>query len=615
MKSRKRLLSSFLELLESLLADAGMLCNTSTSRDLLTIKSRAKHEGLSFFTITLPMFSKCLERSIEEGRWLPELFTGFKRSRSSCLPSFLKGFTSLVFHQTTGELRYDSSIEAVEGIRQICLTFNKIKMDCTEKRQRSAELAFVRCEADISRFRPRNWKLLGLFRSSSNYFLGHTLALVTDSMSVDGKLECKHGPGTTVDRTSGNGKYNNRQWSLRLQRFVPADKYWFVNYNELEHVSQDGHLQADMEFLTQREEPPSRVCFVPKTMKSPRVIAIEPVYNQYVQQGVMSELVKTIERDKRVGGQINFTDQTINGGLALSSSMNREFATIDLSEASDRVHSSLIFEMLRPYRQLADIVFSSRSKYATLPSGRVIALKKFASQGSALCFPFEAMAFYCIAIASFCEHYALPVYHPRVQHFARNVFVYGDDIIVPTKEVDIVISGIESAFLKVNRGKSFSRSNFRESCGIDAYKGYVVTPVYIRTLFPSKRADASGILSLVSSSNLFYKKGWWKTSAYLRRKIEDITGVVPHVLERSAVVGWYSFLGTYCIERYNSDLHRFEVRGLIPSTKNRVDPLKDYRQLAKFFTERKKEPLDEDAYAKSVRRGSVFTKFRWATPT
>jgi len=152
MKSRKRLLISFFEILASVLADASVLCNTSTSRDLITIRSRAEHEGPSFYTITLPQFSKCFERSLENGSWLPELFTGFSRSRSSCLPRFLSGFTSLVFNHT-GELRDDSSIEAVEAIRQICLVLNKIKMDCTKERQRSAELAFSACEAEISKFR------------------------------------------------------------------------------------------------------------------------------------------------------------------------------------------------------------------------------------------------------------------------------------------------------------------------------------------------------------------------------------------------------------------------------------------------------------------------------
>lgn len=607
-----------------------MLCNTSTKRDLITIRSRAEHEGPSFFTITLPDFSKCFERSIESGVWLPELFTGFSRSRNSCLPKFLQGFTNQVFNSLTGELRDDSSIEAVEAVRQICLCFNKIKMDCTQERQRTAGVAFERCEADVSSFRIKKWELLDEFSQASDYYLGAVISRVSDRLSDIGKLAVRHGKGTTVDGTYGNRKYNHRQWSLRLERTFPSSVYWFANFGELasevvtsfQRPKQRG---SHMEFLPEWQEPPVRVIFVPKTLKSPRVIAIEPVYNQYVQQGLMLALVQNLESDKLTRGQINFTKQSINGDLALSSSITREFATVDLKEASDRVHSSLVHQILKRHPSLMKAVFSCRSRYAILPNGRILGLKKFASQGSALCFPFEAMTFYCIAIASYMKANALSVNHPQTRRFAKLVKVYGDDIIVPTKEVDIVLDGLESAGLKINRGKTFSRSFFRESCGTDAYKGHVVTPVYIRNALPTDRTDSGAILSTIATANLFYKKGWWKAAAHLRMKIEDVCGVVPHVLETSPVAGWYSYLGTYCIDRYSSDLQRFEVRGLIPSTKEKVDPLYGYRALAKFFTERTSDygwwslifarKSSDEAYAKSVRRGSVYTKIRWASPT
>jgi len=613
MKSRKRLLISFFEILASVLADASVLCNTSTSRDLITIRSRAEHEGPSFYTITLPQFSKCFERSLENGFWLPELFTGFSRSRSSCLPRFLSGFTSLVFNHT-GELRDDSSIEAVEAIRQICLVLNKIKMDCTKERQRSAELAFSACEAEISKFRIKDWELLEHFRDSSSYFLGTSLARVSVNLSEGRVCRSKHGPGTTVDGTTGNRKYLHRQWSRRLQRSFPVDSNWFVNSNELlDDLGEEHSIGTD--FISCRDEDPVRVCFVPKTLKSPRVIAIEPVYNQYIQQGLMRELVANIESPfRRTGGQINFSDQSINGSLAVSSSISREFATIDLKEASDRVHASLVHKMLQPYPHLMRGVFDCRSKYAKLPSGRVIGLKKFASQGSALCFPFEAMVFYSISIAAYMKAYGLPVRHHRVRAFAKRLYVYGDDLVVPTKEVEIVIRGLESAGLAVNRGKTFQNSHFRESCGSDAFKGHLVTPVYIRNTLPERRTDSGSILSTIATANLFYQKGWWKTAAFLRMKTERICGVVPHVLSTSPVKGWYSFRGTYCIDRYNSDLHRFEVRGLVPAIKKKVDPLDGYRALAKFFTERTKDPFSIDSFAKSVQRGSGYTKSRWASP-
>lgn len=667
MKSRKRLFRPSMGLLAALLADAGLACNTSTCRDLLTLRSRIKHEGGSFLTICLPTFAKGFERSLEAGRWLPNLFTGFKTRKGTCLPAFLQGFTSLVFDSTKGDLHENPSIDAVMAVRQICLCFNKIKSDCTEQRQQSAGAAYVSCEAEVAKFRVKNWSLRKKFAEVSRFYYGSVFHNLSCVMQGDGGLPTRHGPGVTVDGTSGNRKYLHRQWSRRLNRVFPFDRYWFVNFNELaEELGGEG---ISYEEVLPKEEPPVRVCFVPKTQKTPRVIAIEPVYNQYVQQGLMRVLVPLLERDKRTGGQINFTDQSINGALALSSSMTKEFATIDLKEASDRLHAAVVHLMVQSQPDVNRAVFACRSKYAKLPNGKVIPMKKFASQGSAVTFPIEAMAFYSIAVAAFAEHHGLPVHHQRVRAFAKKVFVYGDDIIVPTKEVSLVIDGLESAGLLVNKNKTFVQSHFRESCGIDAFAGYIVTPVYVRTNEPVTKRDASELASTVSTANQFYLKGWWKTAAFLREIVEGLMGVeFPHVKQDSELLGWYSFAGHYSVMRWNSYLQCFQTRGLSLRIRKKTDRLSGYRALAKYFTEadqimpynpdpydtqffwdsraqcydgfsetvlrvdptlgsyeelvtRKggapsytsiRFPLDEERFAVTSRRGAVYTKLHWA---
>lgn len=662
MKSRKRLFSPSLGLLAALLADAGMACNTSTSRDLLTLRSRVEHEGGSFLTICLPTFAKGFERSLEAGRWLPILFTGFKTSKGQCLPAFLQGFTSLVFDSNKGDLHESPSIDAVMAIRQICLCYNKIKSDCTEQRQHSAGVAYVSCEAEVAKFRVKDWRLRKKFSEVSRLYYGGVFHALTCVMQGECGLPTRHGPGVTLDGTSGNGKYLHRGWSRRLNRVFPFDRYWFVNFNELaEELGENGLTYGE---VLPKEEPPVRVCFVPKTQKTPRVIAIEPVYNQYVQQGLMRVLVPLLERDKRTRGQINFTDQSINGALALSSSITKEFATIDLKEASDRLHAAVVHLMVQSQPELNRAVFACRSKYAKLPNGKIIPMKKFASQGSAVTFPIEAMAFYSIAVASFAEHYGLPAHHQRVKAFAKKVFVYGDDIIVPTKEVSLVVDGLESAGLLVNKGKTFVQSHFRESCGIDAFAGHIVTPIYIRTNEPVSKRDASELASTVSTANQFYLNGYWKTAAYLRSIVEKCVGhELPHVRRDSELLGWHSLMGHYSVMRWNSNLHCFQTRGLALRIRKKTDRLSGYRALAKYFTEssdtiendtyrntrlfwdsRKQAidgyeetdfvddhfggthaevptsayvsirfPLDEERFAVTSRRGAVFTKLHWAS--
>jgi hypothetical protein len=58
---------SALEMVEAVYMGACAKCiaDVCDSRDLETIRSRVKHQGVSFLTITLPNFYKDFERSVE----------------------------------------------------------------------------------------------------------------------------------------------------------------------------------------------------------------------------------------------------------------------------------------------------------------------------------------------------------------------------------------------------------------------------------------------------------------------------------------------------------------------------------------------------------------------
>jgi len=78
--------------------------------------------------------------------------------------------------------------------------------------------------------------------------------------------------------------------------------------------------------------------------------------------------------------------------------------------------------------------------------------------------------------------------------------VYGDDIIVPTSVVDELVKLLGFLGFEVNTEKSFSDPDlrFRESCGLDAYNGVDVTPVYVRSLPGSKPELCHLVNSLAS---------------------------------------------------------------------------------------------------------------------
>ena len=83
-------------------ACAKCIADVCDSRDLETIRSRVKHQGVSFLTITLPDFYKDFERSVEVGYIDSTCFRAFRKHGS--LPSFLKAMTTLIFDRETGRI-------------------------------------------------------------------------------------------------------------------------------------------------------------------------------------------------------------------------------------------------------------------------------------------------------------------------------------------------------------------------------------------------------------------------------------------------------------------------------------------------------------------------------
>jgi len=597
-------MKSLVDLQLAVLADASANSLVANQpMDAKTIASRVEHEGLSFLTITLPDLGKTFDRSLEAGVWL--IAPAFARRRGESLPAFLQGLTGRVFDVVSGKILRNPSIEAIEGIRQVCRLYHKVKMECTHERRFNAEQKFMECEEELSDIRPSSWIDKKAFKLACRILYGNVLNALNEEL---GALELmpRHGPGTTEDGTRGDAKYHHCRWSKRLDRWFPISDYISVNYGEWSTRDWD-HL----EMLSKGQEPPVKVVFVPKTLRTPRVIAIEPVYAQYAQQAISRRLVSLLENDNLVRGSIHFTDQTVNATIALESSRTREFATLDLSEASDRVHAALVTWMLSDFRHLMKASFACRSANAKLPSGKVIPLRKFASMGSALCFPFEAMVFLGMAVVAALKTEGVKPTVARIKRVLRKIHVYGDDITVQNKNLGETISVLESAGLKVNRQKTFSAGHFRESCGTDAYMGTLVTPVYVRTLAPRDRCDGSSVSSWISLGNQLYAKGYWRSCSFVRSLVERTVGVVPHVTKKSPIMGWHSMLDHSTIHMWDVALQQFKVRGFAMYSKRHASKIEGRELLLKWFLTRGKEPLEDSVTEFTLPYESVM-KRRWA---
>lgn len=608
--------NDYTELARRIYLDACLHCVAKVSkRDLKTIRSRVQKQGISFLTISLPEFCSDFEKSLELGQVDPSFFQYFRKS--GAIPAFLQEMLGRIFDKETGricdnELPPKEASAIVESVRQICLAFKKTKLPCDPKRVHKSFQGFVATEHELSMFQlPTEDRIV--FDDVSFLLWSRYISRIRVDMLVP-----RHGPGNTAERYSPNGKWQWGVWHDRLEPYFPFVGTAFPLLDSGETDLEKGMLK-EVSFMSEDDERPSRVVAVPKTLKGPRIIAIEPCCMQYTQQGVKDVIYDVLERNSLTGGHINFTDQSVNQRLARISSIDGRFATIDLKDASDRVPRELALQLFDSNPDLRDAIDACRSKRAELPDGRIIHLSKFASMGNALCFPVEAMYFYTICVIGLLRFHSLPVSRATIESVAHDVYIFGDDILVPADAATVVFDHLQKYNCKVNERKTFYRGYFRESCGVDAYRGFDVTPTYITRRPPENLRDASELISWVAAGNHFQKKGFYQTSSYLFSRCEEILGKLPYIKEDSGVLGkkWYGKTDRRLVRRSKS-LHALEVRAWVPFPVYRPDFLDGIPALFKSLQKLDRLqslalPRDKKPLERSVLHGAAALKRRWVT--
>lgn len=600
-------MKSLFSLFTTVVQELGRQCQVSTDRDLKTATVRYEHEGLAFLAITLSNYCKDLQKGLSQG-WIDrDQFQGF--SWTGGLPRFLGGFLDRVFDRSTGRLLDEPCKDSLFALRQITLLFGKIEVPCSDARNRKALQGYIECEQEVRRndgtISPDR---LAAFKKMSLLLFGDVLNEL-DRRVKEHELVPKHGPGTTADRLLGNEKYDLSEWTLRLEAIFPYGEYCLPNwryYYRLEGV----------DFLEPGRERPVKVILVPKSLKTPRVIAVEPTCMQYMQQAIAVSLARLLESGLNPSqGMIGFTDQEPNRLMACQGSLTGELATLDLSEASDRVSNQHVRALVKPFRHLAMAIDATRSRKADVPGHGVIRLAKYASMGSATCFPIESMVFLTVVMLGIQKSHSRQLTHRDFMSYVGQVRVYGDDIIVPVHNLSDVIDELEAFGLKVNTDKSFGTGKFRESCGGDYYDGTDVTPVRVRHVFPSSRQDAQEVMAAVALRNNLYQVGLWSTARWMDSWLRPLLGGrYPDVASTSPVMGRFSYLG-YQTEKMSDSLHSPLVRGWVVASTPPHSPMSGEAALLKCLLKRSDEPFADSRHLeRSGRPDAVRIKLRWASP-
>jgi hypothetical protein len=612
-------LKSQVELWRVLANELASRCHTSALRDIKTVAKRVEHEGLSFLTITLPAFAKDFERGLDRGCVTgDDLFQSFRKD-SSGLPRFLGGFLHQVFdeHGALQSTDLESIVEAIAAVRQLCYLYAKIELPCSEDRELNAIVDFVSADAETG-----NWddephdEILQDFSRVSSLLFREVLTKIDDLVSSFDLLP-SHGPGATADRLRGNAKYDLAYWPRRLDTVFP-----YTEFGVPGHGIKYQHRVDRVRFSDLDQEEPSRMVLVPKTMKTPRVIAAEPTALQYMQQAIARPLVRLLEADIHpFAGMIGFTDQTANQDMARIGSKDGSLATLDMKEASDRVSLRQALALAKNFPWFRDALEATRSLATQLPpskrgtNGRVIPLRKFAAMGSALCFPIEAMCFLTAVFIGIerkliAEGRRERLTQRTIESFKGSVRVYGDDIIVPVDCVPYVVETFALLGWKVNSHKSFWTGLFRESCGGDFYGGLDVTPVRVRREMPASRKAASEVASAVSTRNQFYMAGLWRTAAWFDQRLVKILPHFPIVEPTSRALGRWSCL-PYKTQWADPDLHSPLVRAYVSVPRIPSSVATEDGSLLKCLLSSNEDPWHLE---KAGRPSVVDIKLRWVAP-
>lgn len=213
----------------------------------------------------------------------------------------------------------------------------------------------------------------------------------------------------------------------------------------------------------------NRFTTVPKTAITDRCIAAEPSINVFYQLALGRVLRRRLRRSTTLDLD---NAATWHREAARVASIDNSFSTIDLSNASDTVSSTLVKLLIPP--TWYEYLDAFRSK-KTLIDGRSILLEKFSSMGNGFTFELETIIFLSLACESFKQ---LKGREPLI---GVEVSCFGDDIILPDEIAIPTISMLRFCGFSVNTKKTFSGpSYFRESCGGDYFRGHFVRPFYCK---------------------------------------------------------------------------------------------------------------------------------------
>lgn len=212
----------------------------------------------------------------------------------------------------------------------------------------------------------------------------------------------------------------------------------------------------------------NRFTTVPKTALTDRGISIEGSLNIYFQLAIGGALRSRLR--STAGWDLDYAAD-IHREVARKASIDGLYATLDLTNASDSLCKNLVRLLFRETRWLE--WFEDLRSSHTFVNGSWHLLEKFSSMGNGYTFELETCVF--AAIASECLKL-----RGHAGELGYDLYVFGDDIIVPSDAARLVIDTLRWLGFSTNPSKTFTSGSFRESCGGDFFLGKPVRGFYLK---------------------------------------------------------------------------------------------------------------------------------------
>lgn len=617
--------------------------NADFFRDTSTVARRLAAEGTQFATRCLPDFFDGLLGYLETGK---SVYPGFKICHGRQHPHFLKGLVAPIYADPCS----DTAIQCMKHLYQFCASFKKLEGVANKKVIRDQLADFVQTDIDLSNLDWSTEPVRDIARQARK-IIGRVLrGLDPFDLQQAAEFIPRPGPGSTNTPTKhahrfrpvvGYSKltdvFNPQEWFR--PPFAPPRSGRCDWASQCPGVTVVGRRkQKERKYIVPDHNPRARFKFVPKTSLKWRGICIEENEVQWHQQAIRRALYKRIESHPETRGRVNFTSQLVNRQLALKGSVFKEWSTIDMSAASDRISRKLVAYLFGENKQLLTAVEACSSDEVELPNDAglsfidVMPLKKIAPMGSAICFPVMALVHYSL-IRAILDSSSIP------HALTRDVYVYGDDIIVRRACAQAIYDYLPLFGMKINTDKSFSHSYFRESCGLHAYKGVDITPTRFKTLLATSPSPAS-IATALRLEEAFHYKGYGRVAEVIRETVLEVSkkyGInhVPIVNTKSQLFGFYRNDGDAKLREFVKHSKRRWIPGFDRVDRDRVklanlnvdDALKqrfpqrcpkyshtwEYRGVVVIvdkFDDDSSFPDDEDRYLRYLTQGGI-----WASKT